>query len=79
MCVCACACVSIILLQLFAFFYMFSALSNICDKTVPTMEEQQGLCHLSLYCKRVFSNILHHEFLLFKRKEKSEYGDCVRV
>ena len=43
------------------------------------MEEQQGLCHLQLYCKGVFSNMLHHGFLPFKRKEKSEYGDGLRV
>ena len=42
------------------FFYMFSTLNNTCGKTVLMMEEQQGLCHSSLYCKAVFSKILHH-------------------
>ena len=40
-------------------FYMFSTPNKTCGKTVPMMEEQQGLCHLSLYCKILFSK-LHH-------------------
>ena len=39
------------------------------------MEEQQGLCHLSLYSKAVFSKILHHATLPFQKERKSEYGD----
>ena len=39
---------------------MFSTLNNTCGKTVLMMEEQQGLCHLSLYSKVVFSKVLDH-------------------
>ena len=49
---------------------MFSTPNNICSKTVPMMEEQQGLCHLSLYCKAVFSNILHHVTPHFQKERK---------
>ena len=34
------------------------------------MEEQQGLCHLSLYCKAVFSKILHHAIPPFQKEKK---------
>ena len=54
-CMCLYNCVEIICI-----FYMFSTPNNTCGKTVPMMEEQQGLCHLSLYCKVLFSKLLHH-------------------
>ena len=49
---------------------MFSTLNNICGKTVLMMEEQQGLCHLSLYCKVVFSKLLYHATPLFQKERK---------
>ena len=39
---------------------MFSTPNKTCGKTVLMMEEQQGLCHLSFYCKVLFSRLLHH-------------------
>ena len=39
---------------------MFRTPNNTCGKTVLMMEEQQGLCHLSFYCKVLFSKLLHY-------------------
>ena len=39
---------------------MFSAPNKTCGKTVLMMKEQQVFCHLSFYCKVLFSKLLHH-------------------
>ena len=49
---------------------MFSTLNNTCGKTVLMVEEEQGLCHLSLYCKVVFSKILHYATPPFQKDRK---------
>ena len=49
---------------------MFSTLNNKCGKAVLMMEEQQSLCHLSLYCRVVFSKILPHATPPFQKERK---------
>ena len=49
---------------------MFSTLNNTCCKAVLMIEEQQGLCHLGLYCKVVFSKILPHANPPFQKERK---------
>ena len=52
-------------------FYMLSTLTKYtCGETVLTMEKQQGLCHLSLYCKAAFSKILRHATPPFQNERK---------
>ena len=38
------------------------------------IEKQQGLCYLSLLCKVVFSNILHHATPPFQKEKKVNMG-----
>ena len=49
---------------------MFSTLNNTCGTTVLMVEEEQGLCRLSLYCKATFSKILHHATPPFQKDRK---------
>ena len=71
LCMYACMCLyNFVAIICIFFFYMFITLNNTCGKTVLMMEEEQGLCHLSLYCKVVFSKILHHATLPFQKERK---------
>ena len=61
MCLCVYACMCLYnWVAIICIFCMFSTPNKTCGKTVLMMEEQQGLCHLSFYCKVLFSKLLHY-------------------